>query len=120
MSLTRTHEVVDREFLLVAGSDVGVPNQVDLSIGGQVFNVAITKESHTVTIGGADVTSAAGDDIAVTGSIDGIAFFDIGVLYGLDDNDVVTITHPVKHLRFIAGGGILSTESWGLNIVLTR
>lgn len=121
MSLTRTHEVVDREFVLVTGSDVGAPNQVDLSFGGQVSSIAITKASHTVTIGGATVTSAAGDDIAVTGSIDGVAFFDLGsVAYGLDDNNVVTIVHPVKYLRFIAGGTILATESWGLNVVLTR
>jgi len=107
------------EVVEVKGSDAAITHELDRVVD----SLEVIPAGITLIADGSVVTAAAGDDIVVTGSLDGINFFGLGATHAapatmaLDEPIPVAITSAVKYLRFTSAQ-IQNTEEWKAHIVL--
>ena len=83
--------------------------------------IVVTGAGIKVTADNTPVTAIAGDDITITGSVDGVNFFAVGVagatlVHELDASIQSPIVGRVTYLKF-SPAQILSTETVTLNII---
>ncbi|AUR89062.1 hypothetical protein NVP1121O_034 [Vibrio phage 1.121.O._10N.286.46.C4] len=117
----QTYQAADWQVNLVEGVDNGAGNAVVLELPKILSGVQLSGAGIVTTATGAVVPAVVGDDITIMGSIDGTNYFNLGdanawVVYGLDDNGVVTLAPAVKYLQFTAAQ-IQATETWSMNVV---
>ena len=97
---------------------------VILDMGKIRTNPTITSAGLWLISNDSVVAPAAGDDVTIMGSIDGVHYFNIGasnaeVVYGLDDNGITSVTGMVRYLKFTAAQ-VQVTEYYKFTVVVPQ